>query len=133
MRVCDFGSRNLGNRVSPAADGFADSAETQTWQSPEQVAGKPLDARSDIYSLGAVYFALLTGRPPFAEKDSSGVFDSPATDPRTFVSSIPEFCAKVVLRAMADDPADRHPSAVELAESLRLVSEEFDPNLSRGD
>lgn len=80
------------------------------YASPEQLTSEPLDALSDVYSLGATYYALLTGDPPPAA-------DAPP-DPRDVVPEVPEACARIIARAMAKDPAERYRSARELRADL---------------
>jgi serine/threonine-protein kinase len=90
---------------------------------PEQFqGGRQVDARSDIYSLGAVAYALLTGRPPFDEDDPFEVMTAHARDPVVPPSrhrtDIPEDLERVVLRCLAKDPADRFPDAESLEQAL---------------
>jgi serine/threonine protein kinase len=80
---------------------------------PEQLAAEPLDALSDVYSLGATYYALLTGDPPPSA-------DAPP-DPRDRVPEVPEACARILLRAMAKEPAERYRGARELRADLEAA------------
>jgi len=82
------------------------------YASPEQLRSEPLDALSDVYSLGATYYALLTGDAPPA--------DAPP-DPRVVVPDVPEACARIISRAMAKDPAERYRSARELRADLEAA------------
>ena len=83
------------------------------YASPEQLAAEPLDALSDVYALGATYYALLTGDPP-------PLADAPP-DPRERVPEVPEACARIVARAMAKEPAERHRGARELRVDLEAA------------
>ncbi len=93
------------------------------YMSPEQATGdrKP-DARSDIYSLGAVGYFLLTGRPPFEGDRPIKVIIAHAHDevvpPSQHVEGIPADLEQIFLRCLAKDPADRFDSATSLAEAL---------------
>ncbi len=92
---------------------------TPMFMSPEQTLGdRDLDERSDIYSLGAVAYYLLTGRPPFDCGSSVGVMiahaHEPVRPPSSFRTGIPEDLERVVLRCLAKDPADRFPDALSL-------------------
>ena len=93
--------------------------------SPEQATGgRELDERSDIYSLGAVAYYLLTGRPPFEGEGGIGVLIAHARDPshRPQVrAGIPEDLERVVLRCLAKDPAERFPDAESLEQALAEV------------
>ena len=88
---------------------------TPLYMSPEQATsgGRELDERSDIYSLGAVAYFLLTGRPPFDGEDGIAVLIAHARDPVVppvaVRPGIPEDLERVVLRCLAKDPADRSP------------------------
>jgi urea transport system substrate-binding protein len=100
---------------------------TPFFMSPEQCEGKPVDARSDIYSLGASYYSLLTGRNPFHESDSVprvmyNHCHGPIPNPCDVVSSVPPACARIVGRAMAKSPADRYQSAAEMLPDLEMIA-----------
>ena len=91
--------------------------------SPEQArGGRELDERSDIYSLGAVAYFLLTGRPPFEGEGGIAVMIAHARDPVLPPSrirpGIPEDLERVVLRCLAKDPAERFPDACSLERAL---------------
>ncbi len=96
---------------------------TPLFMSPEQATGgRELDERSDIYSLGAVAYYLLTGRPPFDEESGIGVLIAHARDPVAPPSlvrnGIPEDLERVVLRCLAKDPAERFPDAERMERAL---------------
>jgi serine/threonine-protein kinase len=96
---------------------------TPLFMSPEQATGGwELDERSDIYSLGAVAYYVLTGRPPFDEGGGIGVLIAHARDPVVPLSrvrpGIPEDLERVVLRCLAKDPAERFPDAERLQRAL---------------
>ena len=89
---------------------------------PEQLRGKPLDVRSDIYAVGATLYYLLTGRPPFDDCDLltlvSHIATESPTSPREVRPEIPRALAAVVLQCLAKSPADRPPSYRVLASML---------------
>jgi hypothetical protein len=86
--------------------------------SPEQIRGKPVDARSDVYALGCLLFYLLTGAAPYRrDSDEATLYahmHEPPADPRALVPGVPAGLAAVTARALAKDPADRFPSAGDL-------------------
>ncbi len=94
------------------------------YMSPEQAVGdgRP-DARSDIYSLGAVGYFLLTGRPPFEGDRPIKVMIAHAhhdvTPPSQFAESIPNDLEQVILRCLEKEPSQRYQTAAELAEAFR--------------
>lgn len=97
-----------------------------TYMSPERTRGSlDVDARSDVYGVGATCYALLTGRPPFdgatlVEKITRIRQDEPVK-PTKYQMSIPAAFEGVVLRAIAKRPEDRYQSAAELLEELERV------------
>jgi eukaryotic-like serine/threonine-protein kinase len=96
---------------------------TPLFMSPEQATGaRELDERSDIYSLGAVAYSLLTGRPPFEGEGGIAVLIAHARDsvvpPSRVRPGIPEDLERVVLRCLAKDAADRFPDAESLERAL---------------
>lgn len=98
-------------------------AGTPAYMAPEQAAGKlgELDARTDVYALGALLYELLTGRPPFDGPTSQvlvAVREGRFVPPRRRAAGVPRELDAVVLRAMALDKADRYPSAQALREDL---------------
>jgi predicted Ser/Thr protein kinase len=99
---------------------------TVAYTSPEQGEGKPLDHRTDIYSLGIVLYQLLTGSVPFtAETPSSVIFkhvyEAPPA-PRTINPRISAQAEAVVLKAIAKKPEDRFQNAVEFRNALESVN-----------
>ncbi len=119
-RVADFGlvleidsaSRTLTRHV----------LGTPAFIAPEQARGQGVDARSDIYGLGAVLYAMLTGGPPYAGEVPSLVLARVLTErPRALLAlrpDLPTALAAICERAMAADPAARYASAEALAEAL---------------
>jgi tRNA A-37 threonylcarbamoyl transferase component Bud32 len=96
---------------------------TPLFMSPEQArGGRELDERSDIYSLGAVGYYVLTGQPPFDDKDGIEVMIAHARDPVVPPShvrgGIADDLERVVLRCLAKDPAARFPDAESLERAL---------------
>jgi hypothetical protein len=111
---------------APAADLSAEGQilGTPLFMSPEQAAGdRELDQRSNLYSLGAVAYHLLTGRPPFDGVGGLAVLVAHARDPvvppSLILTGIPEDLEHVVLRCLAKDAADRFADAESLEQALR--------------
>jgi serine/threonine-protein kinase len=100
---------------------------TPLYMSPEQASGgRELDERTDIYSLGAVAYYLLTGRPPFERETIVAVLIAQARDPLVAPSrvhpGIPDDLERVVLQCLAKAPADRFPDAESLERALRACA-----------
>jgi hypothetical protein len=96
---------------------------TPLYMSPEQALGSRVDARTDIYGLGAVLFQLLTGAPPFEGNDSQEIVGRHLQDPVPVASlsrdGIPPWLSRIVVRCMAKHPDDRFPTARALRDALR--------------
>jgi serine/threonine protein kinase len=107
---------------------------TPAYMAPEQAAGQPLDARCDLFSLGAVLYHMLTGRRPFAGEDVLMVLWSLAnvTPPPAvgLAPGLPAGVADFLDRLLAKDPAGRPASAAEVARALLALEPQaarFDP------
>ena len=93
---------------------------TPDYMSPEQVMGKVVDQRSDIFSSGTVFYQLLTGRKPFAAKRLPQVLDKVMTEtpPAMTEQEAPAELAAIVMKALEKDPAKRYQRMVEMLASL---------------
>jgi len=121
--VADFGI------AAAAGGGEADGVTgTPEFMSPEQALGGHIDARSDLYGLGATAFYACTGRLPFEGASPTEVLAKQVTEPAPPLASlglpVPRKLAALVDRCMAKAPADRPPSADAVAEQLSLALEQ---------
>ncbi|MCY2964987.1 MAG: serine/threonine-protein kinase [Planctomycetota bacterium] len=123
VKLADFGlAKSLdGDETSPLTR-TGTVLGTPHYMSPEQCQGEALDARSDLYSLGATYFTLLVGRPPFLVSQPLQLMfahcSQPVPDPRSIRGGIPEGCAEIIARAMAMNRSERFGSATEMQSAL---------------
>ncbi len=112
-----------GLKAVGAPGGGVDAAR---WTSPEQARGEQPDARSDLYSLGGVLFAMVTGRPPFLGDDPVEIAQRHATEstspPSRFASGVPIGYDAVVDRLLSKEPSARYQSAGEAAAELDRVA-----------
>ncbi|NLW49702.1 MAG: serine/threonine protein kinase [Candidatus Brocadiaceae bacterium] len=96
------------------------------YMAPETAGGRPGDVRSDLYSLGAVAFEMLTGRPPYAGRTAAEVAAAhragPAPDALVLRPDVPEAVAAFVHRLMARDPAERPATPAQALEELRKLA-----------
>jgi len=133
-KVLDFGLvLPMAHTGAPQMSGEGEILGTPLFMSPEQAEGyADIDGRSDIYSLGAVAYYLLTGRPPFDQEDGIQVLIAHARDPVVPPSlvrdSIPDDVDRVVVRCLAKAPGDRFPDAkaLEAALSACVCANEWD-------
>ncbi|MBI4855044.1 MAG: protein kinase [Acidobacteria bacterium] len=122
--ILDFGlAREVGEAGTTAAGAILG---TPSYMSPEQAKGKInlLDRRSDVYSMGATLYELLTGVPPFRAKNYFEIVmkisDEPPIKLRELNDSIPEDIEIIVLKCLEKDPKERYQSAKALAEDIGL-------------
>jgi serine/threonine protein kinase len=96
---------------------------TPSYMSPEQVKGRPVDGRSDIFSLGVLLYEILTGEKPFPGQSITTVIykivNEDPIPPRTLNPSIHQGLSDIVMRALAKEPEVRYQSCRELLEDLR--------------
>ncbi|CAN5629440.1 hypothetical protein BH11PLA2_BH11PLA2_13030 [soil metagenome] len=127
VKVTDFG---LAKSQDPAKAGMTQAGMvvgTPFFMSPEQCEARPLDARSDIYSMGATYFTLLTGKNPFHGTNSIPQLmyahcHGPIPDPTKEGLNIPPACAAIIAKAMAKKAEDRYQNAAEMQADLEAVA-----------
>lgn len=127
-KVVDFGIARAPNRISEQDDDSYtlyrnNLLGTPNYMSPEQAMGLPADARSDIYSLGAVMYEMLTGCKPFKGRDTAQLLQLIAHKappaPKTVDASIPSALSDIVMKAMSKRPEKRYQHAGEMAHDLR--------------
>ncbi|HEY2410592.1 MAG TPA: serine/threonine-protein kinase [Pirellulaceae bacterium] len=123
VKLSDFGIAKLyGGTNVTAAGGVLGTAD---YMSPEQARGQQATSRCDLYSLGCVMYALLTGRPPFVGKSVLEVVTALQNDEplsvRYWTPEAPEPFDKIVLQLLEKDPQRRIPTALALMNQLRAM------------
>jgi hypothetical protein len=120
VKITDFGLARAAADVNLTQSGMV--AGTPQYMSPEQAEGKPIDHRSDLFSLGGVLYAMCSGRPPFPAGAGVGVLKQvcEASPPpvRETNPEVPDWLAELIARLHAKDPAGRIQTAAEVAELL---------------
>src|SRR4051812_37389081 len=131
VKVADFGIARAGASDMTETGSIMGTAQ---YLSPEQAQGRPVDARSDLYSIGIVLYELLTGRVPFDAESAVTValkqVSEPPVPPREIAPAIPPALEGVVLRAMEKDPARRFADADEFIEALHRARQAPDELLA---
>jgi len=128
VRVTDFGLAQVSATLGPTDDSLLSRtiqvAGTPSYMSPEQALGRTGDIRerSDVYSLGATLYFLITGRPPFdsgnAMKTCFAVVKEPLVPPSQLNANVKPDLEQIVSRAMAKDPVRRYDTVQHLADDL---------------
>ena len=122
VKVMDFGIAKMASSSKTQTDVVLG---TPTYMSPEQIAGKKVDGRSDVFSLGVVLFELLTGQPPFTADNLSALLFAiahhPHPDVHTLRPDLPPMFQEVVNRALQKELPQRYRRAGEFAQDLRAV------------
>lgn len=120
VKLIDFGLAKSSFMPELTATGLI--MGTPHYMSPEQIRGRQVDARSDIYALGAVAYHALTGRPPFEGKTPIAIgfahCSEEPTPPRDLRKTISEPLEAMILTALAKKPTDRPQSAAEFRSAL---------------
>src|SRR5271169_168173 len=129
VKITDFGTAKI------LQFGTAQTAHvmgTPSYMSPEQVKGKPVDGRSDIFSLGVILYELMTGEKPFPGENITTVIykiiNEEPISPRSLDSTIHPGLSAVISRALAKDPNERYQSCHELLNALKNFHEMVGPD-----
>jgi eukaryotic-like serine/threonine-protein kinase len=125
VKLLDFGlARITRDRTAITNPGLV--MGTPAYMAPEQVEGKAVDARCDLFSLGCLLYEMSTGAQPFTGESSVAVLMAVATKhprpPRELNPELPPPVAKLILRLLAKNPKDRPASAHEVVETLETIA-----------
>ncbi len=120
VKITDFGLARVVHEAQMTQSNVV--AGTPQFMSPEQASGKPVDHRSDLFSLGCVLYAMCTGRSPFRAETPSGAIHRVITETprpiREVNPDMPEWLVTIIDRLLEKDPDDRFQTAGEVAEVL---------------
>jgi serine/threonine-protein kinase len=103
---------------------------TPSYMSPEQVSGKKVDGRSDIFSLGVVLFEMLAGEKPFSAEDMTSLMFKIAKEKHPSIRSInprvPQVIDQIIDKALEKEQEKRYQRAGQMAEHLKTVMKKID-------
>ncbi|MGD2125204.1 MAG: serine/threonine-protein kinase [Desulfobacteraceae bacterium] len=127
IKVTDFG---IAKAVSSSQTKSGIVLGTPNYMSPEQINGHEIDGRSDIFSLGVVFFELLTGQLPFHGKNLTNLFYQITQvrhpSPRAINPKVPKPCEQIVDSALAKDPSKRFESSASFAKYIKALIYKID-------
>jgi CHASE2 domain-containing sensor protein/tRNA A-37 threonylcarbamoyl transferase component Bud32 len=127
IKVTDFG---IAKAVSSSQTKSGIVLGTPNYMSPEQINGHEIDGRSDIFSLGVVFFELMTGQLPFHGKNLTNLFyqitQVKHTSPRQINPKVPKPVEQIIDKALAKNPAQRFPTGADFARYLKAMINKID-------
>ena len=127
IKVTDFG---IAKALSSSRTKTGVILGTPNYMSPEQIMGQKIDHRSDIFSLGVLFFQMITGELPFHGENLSSLLyqitqvKHPSV--RNYNRKIPKACEQIIDKAMAKDPDHRFRGAGEMAKVIRVLASKID-------
>lgn len=134
--VTDFGIAKLLNDAQMQLTRSNQRMGTPAYMAPEQVTGRPIDARTDLYSAGVVLYELVTGSVPFEADTIAAMMNKHVNEapppPRRLNPEIPAALETLLLRALAKDPNQRYQTIAEMAAEMERVTHQLDLNRERG-
>jgi Tol biopolymer transport system component/predicted Ser/Thr protein kinase len=149
VKILDFGLAKLaeapfpgdeaptvsrGHRESPTREGAI--AGTLAYMSPEQASGRPVDARTDVFSFGVLLYEMLTGRHPFRRGSSletlSAIREADPERPSQVAPGLPPEAERAILRCLHKDPSRRWQSMSDLKAVLQDLREDSESGRARG-
>lgn len=136
IKITDFGIAHIED---PSADQLTQAGEilgTPAYMSPEQVVGRPVDGRSDLYSLGVILYELSTGKRPFRGANLAAVFKAVTLDnppePVKTSSRIPLDLSRMIMKSLRKAPEGRFQTGAAMVEALKSCLRQREPAVPGG-
>lgn len=125
LKITDFGIAHIEDPTGAEETQAGEILGTPAYMSPEQVLCRPVDGRSDLFSLGIILYEMATGTRPFQGQGMNAIFtaitnETPAPI-TTLNQNIPEPLAAVITKCLSKSPEERHTDGSDLAKALRLA------------
>jgi hypothetical protein len=124
VKTMDFGTARVRGATPGEVSGYV--MGTPAYMPPEQLLGRPIDERTDLYAVGVLFYRLVTGTLPFAAETAIDAMRKQVTDAPARASQhrpdLPDWCDYIVTRALAKDPSDRFQTADGFRDALRYAS-----------
>jgi WD40 repeat protein len=137
--LSDFGIAKVleGSDDAGTLTGTGVGIGTPEYMAPEQGTGKDVDYRADVYSLGVVFYELVTGRKPYIADTPLAVLIKQASEPlprpKQFVPNLPDSVEKIIFKAMAKKPGDRYQSMGDFALALESLQTGKSTQIKKGE
>ena len=126
VKIVDFGLAAAARKADSRLTKSGILVGTPTYMAPEQVRGRTIDSRTDIYTLGVILYEMFVGQAPYIGDESMAILfqhvEGKATPPREVNPDLPEALETVILKAMTVDPEQRYQTFDELREELEAVA-----------
>ncbi|MFZ2658159.1 MAG: protein kinase [Victivallales bacterium] len=122
-KLADLGLARVAGEIDDSSED--EVMGTPQYISPEHLTGSPMDCRSDIYSLGATFYHIITGQFPFTGKSATEIarkhLEEPLRAPKLLNPQIPDSLNRIIIKMMEKNPVDRYQLPEELVEDIRLA------------
>lgn len=131
VKITDFGIAHIEDPDASHQTQAGEILGTPNYMPPEQVIGKKVDGRSDLYSLGVILYELSAGTRPFKGDNLAAIFHAITTEtparPDTLNTQLPAALSDIVMKCLEKDPAARFQSGKELAAALKTILKAEEP------
>ncbi|MDD2734861.1 MAG: serine/threonine protein kinase [Desulfuromonadaceae bacterium] len=123
LKITDFGIAHIEDPSGVEETQAGEILGTPAYMSPEQVLGRPIDGRSDLFSLGIILYEMATGSRPFQGQGMNAIFNAITNDVpppiHTISQTIPRSLSDIIMKCLSKSPEARHADGRELAAALR--------------
>ncbi|MCU0588030.1 MAG: protein kinase [Syntrophobacteraceae bacterium] len=125
IKITDFGIAHMEDSACTLRTHQGEILGTPAFMSPEQVLGRPVDGRSDLFSVGVILYQLSTGQRPFGHQGSTlasmlhAIVHASPPEPSELDADVDPELSRVIMRCLGKEPEDRYPTGAALADALR--------------